>query len=128
MANRIQVPTVVITTYEFLLLVFSAAIIFIIVLILATLSSESSKTSVTDFEYEAEIFDSTTENNFEDIITAEDSLLTGLERTADRIQLLFEDYSDLVVDLVSVDNTFPEDSPPSYEEAVRSGPNSQSGR
>ena len=123
MANRIQVPTILITTYELLLLVFSAAIIFIIVLILATFGSNSSKTSVTDMEYEADIFDSTNDTNFEDIITAEDSLLSGLERTTDRIQLLFDDYSDFVVDLVSVDHSFPEDSPPSYEEAVRSGPN-----
>ena len=130
MANNLEVPTIIGTLYEFLLLVFSAAIVFIIVLFLATFSSNPNKMSGNDSEYESEVIDSTNETTFEEEFTltiAEESLLTGLERATDQIELLFDNCSEFVVDLIPFEEKYSStdlmgryDLPPTYEEAIRS--------
>ncbi|CAG2173654.1 unnamed protein product, partial [Oppiella nova] len=129
MSNNMQLPSMVTTLYEFSLLVFSAAIIFIIVLILATFGSNSNKISDNDLEYESDILQSINETSFDDLTltNTEERLLTDIERTTDQIEFFFENCDDFVVDLVSIEDTFASnernyhfDSPPTYEEAVRS--------
>jgi len=125
-SNNLEVPTVIRTLYEFALLVFSAAIVFIIVLILATFGNDSNRLSMTDYDYDSEMLQSTNETAFDDISNNDENLINSLERATDQIELFFEHCNDFVVDLVPIEDRYGNrninyDSPPSYEDAIRSG-------
>ena len=130
LSNNIEIPSIIRTIYEFCLLVFSAAIIFIIVLILATFGSNYNKVSTNSYEYENQMIESNNpiESDFDELelIDVENNLLTQLESTTDQIQLFFDNCDHFVIDLVPLEDTSQAnqfkrqyDCPPSYEEAVR---------
>jgi len=120
-ANNFEVPSIIRTLYEFALLVFSAAIVFIIVLILATFTNDSNRLSMNDYEYDSEILQSTNETSFDDmpLTNNEENLINSLERATDQIELFFEHCNDFVVDLVPIEDSRFGQPPPTYEEAMR---------
>ena len=119
--HNIDIPIFIKTIYEFAVLIFSAAVIFIFVLVLATFNGSSGRLSVTDYDYDSDIINDIEENH--NIQQNEEVLITTLEEAADQIDLLFNNSNEFVVHLVPIDDIKYDDLPPSYEEAIKNSRN-----